>query len=277
MPSFSWATCFDETMSNVTMKNANADAPAIELADVQISYMDAPEVVLIQDVNWRIGVGDFWVVSGRSLSGKSVLLMTAAGLNRPVRGTLRILGQDVAEAHEKDRVNWRRRIGYVFEHSGRLFGLLNVAQNIALPMQYHPGMEEADIAARVDELLTLTELQDYADEMPSHLGLSIQQRVGLARALALSAEVLFLDNPLSTLSLRECRWWLDFLRQLQESRRAQGKPLTLVASADDFRGWAGAASRFAVVEGGRFQVVGGRDELSASAEPVVQEFLAKDF
>ena len=264
-------------MSNSTTKNVDADAPAIELVGVEVSYMDAPEVVLIQDANWRIGRGDFWVVSGRPLSGKSALLMTAGGLNRPVRGTLRILGQDVAEAREKDRVNWRQRIGYVFEQRGRLFSLLNVAQNIALPMQYHPGMDEASIAARVDELLTLTGLQDYSDQMPSHLSLSIQQRVGLARALALSFEVLFLDNPLSTLSLRECRWWLDFLRQLQESHRAQDKPLTLVASADDFRGWTDVANHFAVVEGGRFHVVGGRDELSSSAEPVVQEFLTKGF
>jgi ABC-type transporter Mla maintaining outer membrane lipid asymmetry ATPase subunit MlaF len=253
------------------------DATVVELTDAQVSYMDEPEAVLIRDVNWRIGIGDFWVVSGRPLSGKSALLMTAAGLNRPVRGTLRILGQDMAEAHEKDRVNWRQRMGYVFEHSGRLFSLLNVAQNIALPMQYHPGMKEADIAARVDELLTLTGLQNYAGQMPSDLGLSVQQRVGLARALALSPEVLFLDNPLSTLSLHECRWWLDFFGQLQESHRAQGRPLTLVASADDFRGWNSVAGRFAVVEAGRFHAVGGRDELSASAEPLVQDFLVKEY
>src|SRR5580700_10369759 len=105
-------------MGDAAPKKTNADAAVIELGAVPVSYMDAPEVVLIQDVNWRIGRGDFWVVSGRPLSGRSALLMTAAGLNRPVRGALRILGQDVAEAHEKDRVNWRQRIGYVFEHSG---------------------------------------------------------------------------------------------------------------------------------------------------------------
>jgi ABC-type transporter Mla maintaining outer membrane lipid asymmetry ATPase subunit MlaF len=261
-------------MSDATAQTGEA---VIELKDVQVSYMDDPEMVLIRDVNWRIERGDFWVVTGGPLSGKSALLMMSAGLNRPVRGTLRVLGQDVVEALEKDRVNWRRRIGYVFQYSGRLFGLLNLAQNIALPLQYHPGMEEANITARVEELLTLTGLQDYADRMPSHLGLNIQQRVGLARALALNVEVLFLDNPLSTLSLRECRWWLDFLRQLQESHRAKGKPLTLVASADDFRGWTDVASHFAVVDEGRFRIVGGRDELSASAEPVVQDFLMKEF
>ncbi len=254
----------------------NADATVIELVDMQVTHVDGPGVVLVRDVNWRIERGDFWMVGGREACGKSSLLQSAAGLNRPVHGTLRILGQDVATAREKDRVVWRRRAGYVFEQSGRLFALLNVAQNIALPLQYHPGLDEAAIAARVDELLTLTGLQDYASLMPSRLGLSVQQRVGLARALASPIDVLFLDNPLSTLSLREARWWLDFLRELQESHRARGKPLTLIASGDDFYGWRDIASHFAVVDGGQFHAIGGRKQLAENAEPVVRDFLAKE-
>ncbi|MGA2139736.1 MAG: ATP-binding cassette domain-containing protein [Verrucomicrobiia bacterium] len=260
-------------------QNANSNAVVIELVGVQISHVDAPEVVVVGDVSWRIGGGDFWVVSGRQASGKSSLLLTAAGMNRPMRGTLQILGKDVAGAHEKDRVDWRRRIGYVFGYSGRLFSHLTVAENIALPLEYHGGRNEGEIVARVNELLTLTELRDYAGHMPSRLSLGVQQRVGLARALSSmpGVEVLFLDNPLSTLSPRECRWWLDFLRQLHENRRAEGKPLTVVASADDFRGWADIADHFAIVGDGHFQVVGGREQLSASAEPVVQGFLVKEF
>ena len=263
----------------MTDMNANLDDVVIELVGVQISHVAAPEVVVVGDVSWRIGGGDFWVVSGRQASGKSSLLLTAAGMNRPVRGTVRILGKDMAEAHEKDRVDWRRRIGYVFGYSGRLFSHLTVAENIALPLEYHGGRNKDEIVARVDELLTLTELRDYAGHMPSRLSLGVQQRVGLARALASMSgvEVLFLDNPLSTLSPRECRWWLDFLRQLHENRRTKGKPLTVVAGADDFRGWADLADHFAIVGDGRFQVVGGREQLSASAEPAVQDFLMKEF
>jgi len=269
-------------MSN-DASNVKTETVAIELAGVAVTHADATEAVLVRDVNWRIGSGDFWAVSGRQASGRSSLLMTAAGLNRPMAGTVRILGKDFAEAHEKDRVEWRRRIGYVFEYSGRLFSHLTVAQNIALPLQYHGGKDENEIAARVDELLTMTKLQDYAGHMPSRLSLGVQQRVGLARALAptwgkgSTIEILFLDNPLSTLSPRECRWWLDFVRQLHENHRAKGKPLTVVASADDFRGWLDVADLFAILEGGRFRVVGGREQLSASAEPVVRDFLVKEY
>ena len=263
-------------MSDVAVSNVNRDAAAIELTGAQIPYMDEPNAVLVSEVNWRVGVGEFWVVGGRQASGKSSLLLTAAGLNRPAGGTVRIFGQELSAGSEKDQIGWRRRIGFVFENRGRLFSHLTVAQNIALPLQYHPGPDEAGIVVRVDELLTLTGLQHYAGSSPSRLSLGVQQRVGLARALASSPELLFLDNPLSTLSLREGRWWLDFLRRLRETEDAKSRPLTVVASADDFSGWLGVASHFAMVEGGRFRVVGGREQVSTSAEPVVREFLANE-
>jgi len=180
-------------------------------------------------------------------------------------------------AHEKDTLAWRRRMGFVFEHSGQMFSRLTVAQNIALPLQYHGDMDDDEIVARVDALLTMTELQEYAPFAPGRLSLGVQQRVGLARALASPVELLFLDNPLSTLSLRDSRWWLDFLRRLYESRRAEGKPLTIVASADDFRGWIDVADHFAIVESGRFGVVGGREQVAAATEPAVREFLTTGF
>jgi phospholipid/cholesterol/gamma-HCH transport system ATP-binding protein len=257
--------------------STKADGIAIELAGVQVThYEDSSDTVVVRDVNWRIGAGDFWVVGGRPSTGKSSLLLTAAGLNRPAGGTLRILGEDFDSAKEKDRVAWRRRLGFVFEQSGRLFSHLSIAQNIALPLQYRHGIEEQEIVARVDELLTQTGLRDYASFMPSRLGLSVQQRAALARALASPIEVLFLDNPLTTLSLRETRWWLDFLRKLHENRRVDDKPLAIVASADDFRGWIDMASQFAVMEGGQFRVIGGREQLESAAEPAVREFLMNE-
>ena len=128
----------------------------------------------------------------------------------------------------------------------------------------------------MDEVLTETELQDYASYMPSRLGQGLQQRVALARALASPIEVLFLDNPLTTLSWREARWWLDFLGKLHKNRLADGKPLAIVASADDFRGWIDEASQFAVVESGQFRVIGGRQQVEAAAEPTVRELLTSE-
>jgi len=263
-------------MSDATGKT-KPDNIAIELAGVSVThYEDASDTVVVSDVTWRIGAGEFWVVGGRPSSGKSSLLLTAAGLNRPAGGTLRIFGEDFSASKEKERLVWRQRIGFVFEQSGRLFSHLTVARNIALPLQYRHAIDEDKIVARVEEVLTQTDLQDYASHMPSRLGLGLQQRVALARALASPVEVLFLDNPLTTLSLRESRWWLDFLKQLHENRLADGKPLSIVASADDFRGWIGVANQFAVVDGGQFRVIGRRERVESAVEPSVRELLLSE-
>jgi phospholipid/cholesterol/gamma-HCH transport system ATP-binding protein len=264
-------------MSDDATQTVKSDVVAIELAGVAVThYEGAADEVLVRDVNWRIGFGDFWVAGGRRSCGKSSLLLAAAGMNRPADGTLRMFGQDLSGASEKDQMEWRRRIGFVFELSGRLFSRLTVAQNIALPLQYHHALNEAEVIARVNDLLALTELQPFAQYTPSRLSLEAQQRVGLARALAAPVDVLFLDSPLTTLAWRETRWWLDFLRRLRETRRVNGKPLTLVASADDFRGWFDVATHFAIVEGGRFRTLGGQQQVAAAAEPEVREFLASE-
>ncbi len=250
-----------------------AAAPIIELVDVDVSREDAPETVLVRRVNWRIAAGEFWVVGGDQASGKTSLLATAASLNRPASGQLRVFGRDLARASEADQVDWRRRIGFVYEHGGRLLTHLTVAENVALPLQYHLGLDEAALDARVGELLAMAELQSHADFMPSHLNLHLQQRVALVRALAVPTEVLFLDNPLSGLGARDVRWWLGFLRDLQSKPAASGESLSIVATCIDFRSWLDVGSRFAMIQDGQFRVIGGREQLVGSQEAAVREFL----
>lgn len=245
----------------------------IELIGVDVSPSEAPERILMRDVQWRIGRGEFWIVGGEQASGKSSLLMTAAGLNRPAGGTLRIFGRQLSEATEQDQVGWRRRIGYVFENGGRLFSHLTVAQNIALPLQYHLHLDDDETVAKVEEILKLGDLQAYAAATPSRLSLRVQQRVSLLRALTASPEILFLDNPLAGLAVRDSRWWLKYLGQLRAAMRFEDEPLTLVVGCDDFRGWLEAGTHFAVIEKGRFREVGDREKVRATEEPFVREFL----
>jgi ABC-type transporter Mla maintaining outer membrane lipid asymmetry ATPase subunit MlaF len=164
-----------------------------------------------------------------------------------VGGELRIFGRDVAEATEREQVDWRRHIGFVFGGSGRLFGNLSVLENALLPLQYHGDLSPSEALERTGELLELAGLSAYAELPPSRLGAALQRRAGLVRALSAPHRVLFVDNPLAGLAPSDAHWWLEFLSDLTAQRNAQGEPLCVVASAFDFDGWLGRASRFAVI------------------------------
>jgi phospholipid/cholesterol/gamma-HCH transport system ATP-binding protein len=240
----------------------------IELSGVDVHWEGGTSPVL-RGVTWRIARGECWVVGSAAGSGKSSLLATAANLNRPGAGTLSIFGRDLAEATEEDQVNWRRRIGFVFENGGRLLSRLTVAQNVALPLLYHLDIDDAQVGERVGQLLTRAELRSQARTMPSRLNLRLQQRASLVRALAVPTEVLFLDNPLSGLGTRDVRWWTEYLSELQQTNDV----LAVVATCDDFRPWLELATHFAVIDGEQFRELGGREHVLASTEQLVRELL----
>lgn len=238
----------------------------IALIDVDIAHEDDPATVLVHDVNWRIGPGEWWVVCGAPASGKSSLLATAAGLSPPVGGSLRIFGRDLRAASEREQVEWRRRIGFVFDGGGRLFGHLSVLENLLLPLQYHGDLDPSDALARAQELLALTGLQAYAGLRPSRLGTALQQRVSLLRALSVPVRVLFIDNPLAGLAPSAVRWWLEFLDGLRARQAARDEPLSLVAGSYEFSDWLGRADHFAVIEDRRFRTLDDPEAATAYRE-----------
>jgi ABC-type transporter Mla maintaining outer membrane lipid asymmetry ATPase subunit MlaF len=240
----------------------------IELNGVDVLWEGGASPVL-RGVNWPVARGECWAVGGAPASGKTSLLATAASLNHPGAGTQRMFGREFAEATEEEQVDWRRRIGYVFENGGRLLSQLTVEQNIALPLRYHLDIDDTQASERVAQLLTRAELHSQARTMPSRLNLRLQQRASLARALAVPTEVLFLDNPLRGLGPRDVRWWMEYLRELRKNNDA----LTVVATCDDFRPWLELATHFAVIDGEQFRVLGGREQVLASTEPVVRELV----
>jgi len=247
--------------------------PVIEMRAVAATAMRDPDRTVVEDVNWSVAPGDYWVLAGLHGSGKSDFAMMAAGLLSPARGTYHFCGEDMP-IFEDARLPTRLRLGLVFD-GGQLLGQLTIADNIALPLRYHRNLSDPEAADRVQATLELMELSRWADRTPGAIGRNWQRRAGLARALMLQPDVLLLDNPLGGLDARHANWWLRFLDQLSAGHSFfGGKPVTLVATTENLRPWKGHARRFALLKDKQLVVLGGWAELERANEPVVCEMLA---
>ncbi len=250
------------------------NTPLLELIDAAAFGVDAPQVVTVEGINWRVMAGDFWVVAGLPGSGKSDLLATAAGLQRPERGQHRMFGAETAELDEVELLRRRLKVGMVFEHGGRLFSHLTLAQNIALPLCYHQNRTEEGAGELVATMLGLIGLAAAADTLPGRLNRNARQRAALARALVLRPEILLLDNPLRGLDPRECRWWLDMLDRLAAGHpQLGGPPVTLVVATDNLRPWLDHGRQFGFLNQRGWTPLGDRAQVIGCEDPLVRDLL----
>ena len=251
-----------------------AATPMIEMVDATLtSLLDSTRVVF-EDVTWSVMPGDYWVVGGLHGVGKSDFIAAAGGILLPTRGTYRLFGKKVEYGFERELVETRLRVGVVFD-GGRLLNHLTLAENVALPMQYHLALSPDDLTARVSELLEAVDLLNLANAFPTSISRNRQQRVGLARAMALQPDVLLLDAPLSGLDPSDANWWVELLDRLAAGHPAMGgKPATLVATAHDFRPWRGHARQFAALRQKHLRLL--RHVSTDTEEHLMREMVGKD-
>src|ERR1051326_179434 len=177
-------------------------SPSLEMIDVTIGSLVDAEAVVLEHVNWKVAAGEFWAIGGLQASGKSDFMATAAGIMPPLHGVFRIFGQELGAGFRHELLPTRLRLGLVFD-GGRPLNHLTVAENVALPIRYHRNLSLEEAESQTQALLEFTGLLDCADQTPGTMRRNLQQRIGLARALALKPEVLLLDGPLNGLDPRE--------------------------------------------------------------------------
>jgi len=246
----------------------------LEMRGVRVTALRDPSLALLENVNWSVRAGEFWVVAGAPRAGKSDLLLHAAGLLLPARGDCRLFGCDTREFDET-QIRERLRVGFTFA-DGKLFNQLTLAENIALPLRYHRRHAEAETARAVAGLLELLELAPFASLTPGNVAAVWRQRAALARALALSPELLLLDHPIGGMTVRHRRWLVDFLDQLWRGHDFfGGRPLTLVATTDDLHPWQQPHRKFAALHEGTFSELGAWGGEEFVRHRAVRELLAE--
>jgi ABC-type transporter Mla maintaining outer membrane lipid asymmetry ATPase subunit MlaF len=238
------------------------DSNGLVLEAIAVDVLSAwNQRVRLTGVDWKVSPGEYWIIGGPHGSGKTDLLLTVAGLHRPAAGTLRIFGREMTRMSEADVLQQRTRIGFVFKGGGRMFNELTVAENVALALCYHHNWSAEQAREEVRVALEITELTPLAQETAQTLGSDWQQRVGLARALALKPEVMFLDEPAAGLEARHRQWWRDFLAQLSSGAPyCGGRKVTVIAATNDFALWHGGSHRYALIKDKHWQVLGEQAE-----------------
>lgn len=150
--------------------------------------------VVLKDVNFDVYPGEVFLIIGGSGCGKSTLLKHMIGLYEPAAGEILIQGRDMASATGKQRHALLKDIGVMYQ-SGALFGSMTVRENVRLPLDEYTDLPAEAKERLVAMKLDLVDLLPAADKLPSELSGGMQKRAGIARALALDPNVLFLDEP----------------------------------------------------------------------------------
>ncbi len=221
----------------------------------------------VRDVSFSVGQNETFVIMGLSGSGKSTLIRCAARLTDLTRGTIAIDGEDLTGMNEQAlREVRRRKLSMVFQH----FGLLphrRVIDNVAYGLEVQ-RVAKKERHSRALEVLTMVGLEGWEHHYPQQLSGGMQQRVGLARALAVDPEILFFDEPFSALDPLIRRDMQDELLRLQENMQR-----TLVFITHDFAEAIKLGDRIAIMRDGEFDQVGTAAELiTHPATDYVREF-----
>ena len=174
-------------------RDDNVSAPLQPLIAFQDVHLGFEKGDVLKGISFEVWPGETKVLLGESGSGKTLIMKLAAGLLRADTGRIWVMGEDVGEMPERDLLEFRRHIGFVFQE-GALFDSLTVEENVAFRLR-EENLEEAEIGERVREVLRFVELESAMEEYPAELSGGMRRRVAIARALASRPPIVFYDSP----------------------------------------------------------------------------------
>jgi sulfate transport system ATP-binding protein len=232
---------------------------SIDITGVSKRYGD---FVALDDINLTLPTGQLTALLGPSGGGKTTLLRIIAGLETTDGGSVVIEGTDATRLPVQ-----KRNVGFVFQHYAA-FKHLSVARNVAFGLEIRKRSKE-EVRAKVDELLALVHLSQFADRKPAQLSGGQRQRMALARALAIEPSVLLLDEPFGALDAKVRKELRDWLRRLHDEVH-----VTTVFVTHDQEEALEVADEIVVINEGRVEQIGTPEQLyDEPANDFVMSFL----
>ena len=238
--------------------------PIIEVSNLVRRFGDR---TVLKDISFQVDRGETLVIMGGSGCGKSTLLRHIIGSMKPTSGSVKIFGEEITAMNEREIEAVRKRFGMLFQ-SGALLASLTVGENVALPLEQHSGKAPDVIEGIVEEKLKLVGLSGFENLKPAEISGGMKKRVGLARALALDPEIVFLDEPTAGLDPISASQFDELVGGLQRSLN-----LTVVMVTHDIDTLRATTDRIAVLVDKKLKV-GTIGTLVHDPHPWIQDYFA---
>lgn len=220
-----------------------------------------------EGVSFQLLQGEILGLLGGSGTGKSVILRSLIGLEKPDRGQILFRGRDIAPLSERELVPVRIRIAYVFQN-GALFDSLSVEDNLAYPLREHTQLPEKEIRRKVDEMLERIDMKGSNHLFPSELSGGMQKRAGLARATILEPEIILFDEPTAGLDPVNTHRLIQNIQKF----KSMGE-LTGIFVTHDLPAAFEICDRIAMLYNRRIYVIDTVENIRNSEDPVVKSFI----
>ncbi|MGH9711287.1 MAG: ABC transporter ATP-binding protein [Candidatus Acidiferrales bacterium] len=263
--------------------------PLVRFEDVSVAFDEGD---VLRGVSFEVVAGETKVILGESGSGKTVLLKLAAGLLRPQSGRVVVMGHDLTEMNEVDLLDFRRRIGFVFQE-GALFDSLNVAENVSFRLD-EESVPPEESEPRVREALRFVEMEDSYEKFPDELSGGMRRRVSIARALIAQPPIVYYDSPTGGLDPVTSQTIITLILRLRDlngvtsllaTHRLQdafglanflfdSKSGHVVPIWEDQNGRHFSPTNFLVLRDSQIYFQGETQELLKSKDPYLREFLS---
>ena len=242
-------------------------APSSNLIEVRDLKQAIGGQEILRGVNIDIPRGETLVLLGQSGGGKSVFLRHLIGLMRPLSGSIRIEGEEIAHLDERQLEPVRRKIGMLFQ-DGALFDSMSVFDNIAFPLRERGEKDEKVIREKVARSLELVSLQGQEKKMPVNLSGGMRKRASLARAIISEPSCILYDEPTAGLDPIVSDTINKLIRRLQSQLR-----VTSIVVTHDMISTDHIADRVALLKEGRIHFDGTLNALHSSTDPVITDFI----
>jgi len=239
--------------------------PMIEITNLHKSFGPLP---VLRGVNLTVTKGESMTVIGGSGSGKSVLIKHIIGLLFPDKGQVKVAGRVLNDLDDHQLNELRKKFGMLFQMAA-LFDSLPVWENVGFGLKQHTKLSDKEIRKIATEKLALVGLKNVEDKMPVDLSGGMRKRVGLARAIAMDAEIILYDEPTTGLDPITADAINDLIVDL---RKKLG--VTSVAITHDMHSAYKISDRIAMLYKGEIQEIGTPDEIRSTTNPIVQQFIS---